>query len=369
MKSMTRWTSKRSIGVVLILAAMLIVTICGLTDNLLFAQADMSNPKQTFGVLNHAPLATADLLWSQTNQTLVVTVTATGLAPGSTHPDAIHNGSKGGCSSSTQGDVIDGLNPVTADSTGKGSSITTIPNVPGGVPARGWYIDIHNGPQLADSGQQERIACADITNPNALISSPPPTSPSSSSGNSNKTITNESPGPHTNGTITDGNPPPPPKNGPTPLTNVQLVHVILGGSADSNQSITVGGVELSITHGGRKQSDSLKVKIFLFRLAPNSTHIAHIHSGSCEAQGPVLYPLNPIHADGIGFASSTTVVPNVSSIPGTGWYVNVHRAATMDELTGSQGGFDPIACANVSTSSSTPNTTPPTPPSPTPFIE
>jgi len=365
MKSMTRWTSKRSIGVVLILAAMLIVTICGFTDSLLFAQADTSNPKQTFGVLNHAPLATANLLWSQTNQTLVVTMTATGLAPKSTHPDAIHNGSKVGCSNSTQGDVMYGLNPVTADSTGKGTSITTIPNVPSGIPAQGWYIDVHNGPQLADSGQQERIACADITNPNALISGPPPTSPSSSPGNSNRAITNESPGPHTNGTITDGNPPPPPKNGPPPFPKVQLVHVILGGSADSNQSITVGGVELSITHSGRKQSDSLKVKIFLFRLAPNSTHIAHIHSGSCEAQGPVLYPLSPVHADGIGFASSTTVVPNVSSIPGTGWYVNVHRAATMDELTSSQGGFDPIACANISTSSSTPST----PASPTPFIE
>jgi hypothetical protein len=120
------------------------------------------------------------------------------------------------------------------------------------------------------------------------------------------------------------------------------------------------------------------VKVFLYRLAPKSTHIAHIHNGSCENQGSVLYPLNPVTADSVGFGTSTTVVQNVSSIPDSGWYVNVHSASSKDELS-SQGGFDPIACVDISPSNSdkasnstpipTPTPTPPPPPTPTPFIE
>ncbi|HEY4035553.1 MAG TPA: CHRD domain-containing protein [Ktedonobacteraceae bacterium] len=372
MSSMTRWTSKRSIGVGLILAAMLLVTIYGFTDNLLSAQATSFTTPRTFGVLNHAPMGTAALLWSQTNHTLVVTVVASGLAPNSTHPDAIHNGSSGGCTSSTHGDVVYGLNPVNADSTGKGTSVTTIPNVQQGIPGQGWYIDMHNGPQLSDNGQQERIACASIINPNALIPAPLPTT----SGNPptttvNTIINNESPVQTSHGPISNEAPPQPPNGSPPPpssITNDQVVNVPLGGSADDDQSISVGAVELSLA----RKSGQLTVKIFLYRLAPKSTHVAHIHNGSCESQGSVLYPLSPVHADSVGFGTSTTVVKNVSSIPSSGWYVNVHRASSKDGLS-SQTGFDPIACVDVSTSNSTTPGSTPTPsgpaPTPTPFIE
>jgi hypothetical protein len=238
-----------------------------------------------------------------------------------------------------------------------------------GIPAQGWYIDVHNGPQLADERQQERIACANIINANALISAPPPTT-STSPTTTSQTKISKIPS-TTHGVISTENPlvPPPVTSIPSSITSSnQVINVSLGTSVDNNQSVTVGGVELSINN--RRGNPSLVVKIFLFRLAPNSRHVAHIHSGSCESQGPVVHALNPVRADSVGFGTSTTTLSNVSSIPDTGWYVNVHRAATMDALS-DQTGFDPIACGNISTSNSTPSS--PLAPSimvtPTPFIE
>src|SRR5581483_5100156 len=63
MNRIVRWTSRRSIGVGLILAAMLIVSSYGITDKLLFAaQAATSKTSRAFGVLDHAPVGTAALL-------------------------------------------------------------------------------------------------------------------------------------------------------------------------------------------------------------------------------------------------------------------------------------------------------------------
>jgi len=359
MNNMRRWGSKSSIGIMLIVTAMLIVSVFGITSNILSAKAASSDLTQAAATLNHAPAGTAGLLWSQTNNILVVTVTAVGLAPGSTHPNAIHNGISGGCSSPIHGDVIYGLNAIIADSSGNGMSTTTIQNVPMGIPAQGWYIDIHNGPQLADKEQQERIACANIINPKALISAPlsinlsnPPTT--------NKT--NENP-PATNG-ITTTDPSPSPAS--PSITNNQMVNVILGTSADDNQSVIGGEAKLSIN----SQKSSLTVKIFLFGLAPNSTHMAHIHKGSCEAQGPIIHTLKAINADSVGFGTTTTTIPKVSSIPDTGWYVNIHRGSTADSLS-MQTGLDPIACGNISESGTSITTRTPSSvvASPTTFIE
>lgn len=368
MNNMRRSESKRSIGVVLILTAMLIVSVCSITSNLFPAKAAPSNLRQAAAILNHAPAGTAGLLWSQTNNTLVVTVTVIGLVPGSTHPDAIHNGTNGGCGSPTHGDVIYGLNAVIADGSGNGMSTTTIQNVPMGIPAQGWYIDIHNGPQLADNGQQERIACANITNPKALISAPPSTN-LSNPPTTNKT--NEKP--TTNGTITtDGPSSPSPSIIPSitsSITNNQVVNVTLGNAADNNQSITGGEAKLSINRSNPQQP-SLVVKIFIFGLTPNSTHIAHIHQGSCKVQGPIIHTLNAVNADSVGFGTATTTIANVSSIPDTSWYVNIHQGSTTNSMS-TQTDLDLIACGNISQSGISIATSTPLPvvPSPTTFIE
>lgn len=369
MSSMKRSASKRSIGVVLIVTAMLLVSVFGITSNLLSAKAASSKLTQAAAILNHAPAGTAGLLWSQTNNTLVVKVTVVGLVPNSTHPDAIHSGINGGCSNPIHGDVIYGLNSIIADSSGNGTSTTTIPNVLMGIPAQGWYIDIHNGPQLADAEQQERIACANITNSKALISAPLSTNPSNPP-TTNKTNENVS---TTNGTITtDGSAPVPPSSilpsVTSLITNNQVVNVTLGNAADTNQSITGGEAKLAINHSNRRNA-SLVVKLYIFGLAPNSTHIAHIHQGSCEAQGPIIFTLKTIHADSVGFGTTTTTLANVSSIPDTGWYVNIHRGSTTNSLS-TQTGLDSIACGNVSQSgTSLIISTPTIVVSPTTFIE
>jgi len=90
---------------------------------------------------------------------------------------------------------------------------------------------------------------------------------------------------------------------------------------------------------------SMNVEIHLIGLAPNSSHPAHIHTGSCEHQGTVVYPLNAIQADAKGVANSITAIPNVKEgrIPDATWYVNVHNGPGLmpDEQ------FQPIACGDV----------------------
>ena len=90
---------------------------------------------------------------------------------------------------------------------------------------------------------------------------------------------------------------------------------------------------------------TLTVEIRLTGLAPSSTHPAHIHSGLCEKQGAVLYPLNAIQADAKGVADSVTVVPNIKEggIPDGAWYVNVHNGPGLTP----DAQFEPIVCGDV----------------------
>ncbi len=276
--------AKRVIGIALILASLLIVVACGTATNP--SPTTPALPTQTQVTLNHSPVGTSDLTWDTANQALTVKVTLSGLAPNSTHPEHIH---KGDCSSN--GDIVYKLNPLTANSLGVGTSETTIPGVKDGIPAKGWYVNIHNGPGISPDIQFAPIVCANIANPT---------------------------------TSTKSN---------------QSVHLTLEDTTAANESAS-GTAQLSIASG------KLTVKISMSGLTPNSTHIAHIHKGSCEAQGAVLYPLTSVAADASGKGTSTTLVSNLPSIPAKGWYVNVHLASTASEL-GTQTGFDPIACGNV----------------------
>ncbi|HEX3641803.1 MAG TPA: CHRD domain-containing protein [Ktedonobacteraceae bacterium] len=288
MANMDRRTIKGAIGIVLILASMLIVGACATAATPPSPSGAPTLPTQIQVTLDHSPVGTSDLTWNAANQTLTVKVAMTGLAPSSTHPEHIHAGD---CSS--DGAIVYTLKPIVADSLGAGTSETTITGVKDGIPAKGWYINVHNGPNLSPDIQAAPIACANIT------------------------------------------------NSTTSTKNNQSVHVTLGGTPAANESAS-GTAQLSI------ESGKLTVKLTVTGLAPNSTHIAHIHKGSCEAQGAVLYPLTSVVADASGKGTSTTTVPNVSSIPASGWYVNVHRASTKDDLS-TQTGFDPITCGNVVT--------------------
>jgi len=232
--------------------------------------------------LTHEPSGTADLTWTQSDQSLQVQIALTGLAPDSSHAAHIHTGS---CQE--QGNAIHGLQDVKADASGKATLTQAIPNVEGGIPASGWYLNIHNATG-GDTYSKMDIACADIASPDR-----------STAGK-------------------------------------QTVHLTFTRGMAPSQNAS-GRAQLRIQNG------NLVVTLTASGLEPGSTHPAHIHTGSCQEQGAIVHPLQSLVANSAGNASSTTTVNNVSSIPSSGWYVNVHRGVYLN----SQIDFDPIICGNV----------------------
>lgn len=235
--------------------------------------------------LKHVPNGMATLNWDPSSHALTVKITLTGLAPSSTHPSHIHTGS---CSN--QGAVIHPLQNIVADATGNATVTSTISNVMNGIPASGWYVNVHNGPGLSPAEQFLPIVCGDVAN-------------SSTSTSAAQSVQ-------------------------VPLTAAPGASV--GQAASGKAQLSLSGTTLTVT-------------VTLSGLEPNSMHAAHIHKGSCESQGAVIYPLDNVVADASGNANVMTTVNNVSSIPSSGWYVNVHRTTALSTQTG----FDPIACGNV----------------------
>ena len=74
-----------------------------------------------------------------------------------------------------------------------------------------------------------------------------------------------------------------------------------------------------------KKASSFTVTIKLTGMTSNSSHISHVHNGSCAKPGGVAYALSQVIADGSGAATVTSTVPASYSVPAGGWYVNVHH--------------------------------------------
>jgi CHRD domain len=240
--------------------------------------------------LKHSPKARADLTWSATNQDLRVKITATGLAPSSAHPVHIHLGS---CAKNTMGKMLYTLTTLQSDAHGNGTSETIIQGVQNGIPASGWYINIHNGPTLNTELEARPIACGDVTNGQAA------------------TQTN------------------------------QIVHLDLVATTAPDEAVH-GTASVSV------ENNAIVITLAISGLIPNSTHMAHIHVGSCESQGPVLYPLQQVSADNQGNSTTKTTIDmnKLMNLPATQLYINVHEAGTMEGMKTTQG-FNPIACGNI----------------------
>jgi hypothetical protein len=73
------------------------------------------------------------------------------------------------------------------------------------------------------------------------------------------------------------------------------------------------------------------VSIQLKGLKPNSSHVSHVHIGSCAKQGGIAYALLEVVADSAGNATATSTVAEYYSMPATGWYVNVHFGPDLTE--------------------------------------
>lgn len=311
MPNIGRQTSKMAIGLALVFGSVLVVLGYSTIGN--SPSANAVAPLQTqVGIqppaaikpsqtdLKHSVAGTANFVWKAKQQALEVKISMSGLAPNSTaHAADIGQGSclQGGKELALLSPITPsqkaGTNPPTSSKNSSKTTLSkvTIPLLTTGIPRSGWFVSVYNSPTLATD--KTSIACGDIVNFNTSIQ-------------------------------TD-----------------QFVSITLGPTKDPNQAAN-GIATLSIANG------QLTVAITMSGLAPGSTHQAHIHQGSCKAQGPVLYPLTPVIVDKNGIGTSTTSIPKVTSIA-KGWYVNVHLAATAAELN-TQTGFDPLVCGDVSPS-------------------
>lgn len=74
-----------------------------------------------------------------------------------------------------------------------------------------------------------------------------------------------------------------------------------------------------------KGTGSFTVTIKLTGMAPNSSHISHVHTGACAKPGGIAYALQQVIADSSGVTTVRSTVPADYSVPAGGWYVNVHR--------------------------------------------
>lgn len=91
--------------------------------------------------------------------------------------------------------------------------------------------------------------------------------------------------------------------------------------------------EATFTEEGQQTQVELMV-----RGAPaNGTHAAHIHTGTCEAQGGVVAPLDSVAVDAGGAGSSTSTVDvALMTVMNGQHYVQAHSAAG-----------DPVVCGNI----------------------
>jgi hypothetical protein len=237
------------------------------------------------------PTGVATLTWDQRTQLITAAIEMAGFTPSASHGLQMRPGS---CTSEDRGASV----PFPDISAGPGGAVresvtSTVPQ-PRGIPGRS-YITIPLAPS-ARTGRPGQlgstpIACADI--PAGV-----------------------------------------PAHGP--------VKVMLHPAAPMR-----GSASLAYNPGNR----TLRVEVRAHGLQPNTAHAVHIHSGSCLAQGDVLYPLPDLRTDRSGRASETAVIHNVSSAPpATGWYLNVHMGAANEIQHGNAPTllFAPILCGNIS---------------------
>jgi hypothetical protein len=92
-------------------------------------------------------------------------------------------------------------------------------------------------------------------------------------------------------------------------------------------------------------NSQVTVTTFIWNLEPNSGHSNHIHRGSCEQAGGIVYNLTDLMANDMGYATSSTVVDAAfaSLFEDPHFYVNVHTGILGTSPAASPG----ITCGNI----------------------
>ena len=103
----------------------------------------------------HGSSVTGTATVTTSDPSFTIRLQVAGLRPSTRHPSHIHAGA---CGSS--GPVVFPLEVLTADGTGDAVATTVIRHA-FNVPARGWYVCIHQGPAMTGAGDTP-VACADL---------------------------------------------------------------------------------------------------------------------------------------------------------------------------------------------------------------
>lgn len=98
-------------------------------------------------------------------------------------------------------------------------------------------------------------------------------------------------------------------------------------------------------------TQTISVTVNASGLTPGA-HAAHIHVGSCAAQGPVQYMLMDFVANGHGrIVDETRTVTHVTTpLPARGWYLNLHQGNgnnILDAAGNPTINFRPLLCGNI----------------------
>ena len=91
-----------------------------------------------------------------------------------------------------------------------------------------------------------------------------------------------------------------------------------------------------------KGSGTFTVELQITGLQGGSSHVSHIHIGSCQKPGTIKFALNQVIADGTGAADTRTQVPGTFPPTGNKWYVVVHVGPDMQ---GSNASY--LLCGNL----------------------
>ncbi len=91
------------------------------------------------------------------------------------------------------------------------------------------------------------------------------------------------------------------------------------------------GVQSNASGTIRVTTDAGKTtfEIVIKGLQGGSSHVSHVHLGSCEQPGSILFALNQVVADSQGNADVSTTVQQSIPTSGAGWYIVVHQGPDM----------------------------------------
>ena len=105
----------------------------------------------------------------------------------------------------------------------------------------------------------------------------------------------------------------------------------------AQSSVKASGT-ITVTAGDKTTTVELKIT----GLQANTSHISHIHTGSCQVRGGIAFALNQVVADGQGVADTRTTL-DIKYPPASGrWYVVVHAGPDMQGASASY-----LLCGNL----------------------